>query len=152
MKKKYIVELTSKERSFLKSVVEAPRMAAHKRHHAQMLLKVDEGPEGPGWSDARVAEAFDCKPLAVQRLRQRLVERGFETILEHGNRGSYRAKALDGVAEAHVIALACGEAPAGHNRWSFRLLADQAVALGIVESCSKSSIHRTLKKMNLSLT
>ena len=152
MKKKYIVELTSKERSFLKSVVEAPRMAAHKRRHAQMLLKADEGPEGPGWSDARVAEAFDCKLLAVQRLRQRLVEHGFETILEHGNRGSYRAKAVDGVAEARIIALACGDAPEGHNRWSFRLLADQAVALGIVESCSKSSIHRTLKKMNLSLT
>jgi hypothetical protein len=150
--KKYIVELTSEERSKLRSMIEAPRMAAHKRRHAQMLLKADQGPGGPAWIDTRIAEAFDVRPLAVQRLRQRLVERGFDAALEHGNRGSYRAKALDGRAEAHVIALACGKPPAGRKRWTFRLLADQAVALSIVDSCSKSSMHRALKKTNLSLT
>ena len=150
--KKYIVELTSEERSKLKSIIEAPRMAAHKRRHAQMLLKADQGPGGPAWIDTRIAEAFDVKPLAVQRLRRRLVERGFDAALEHGNRGSYRAKALDGRAEAHVIALACGKPPAGRKRWTFRLLADQAVALSIVDTCSKSSMHRALKKTNLSLT
>lgn len=150
--KKYIVELTREDRSKLKSIIEAPRMAAHKRRHAQMLLKADQGPGGPAWIDTRIAEAFDVKPLAVQRLRQRLVKRGFDAALEHGNRGSYRAKALDGRAEAHVIALACGKPPAGRKRWTFRLLADQAVALSIVDSCSKSSMHRALKKTNLSLT
>lgn len=150
--KKYIVELTSEERSKLKSIIEASRMAAHKRRHAQMLLKANQGPGGPAWIDTRIAEAFDVKPLAVQRLRRRLVERGFDATLEHGNRGSYRAKALDGRAEAHVIALACGKPPAGRKRWTFRLLADQAVALSIVDTCSKSSMHRALKKTNLSLT
>jgi hypothetical protein len=150
--KKYVVELTTEERSQLQEVINADRMAAHKRRHAQMLLKADEGPHGPAWTDAQVAEAFDSRPLAVARLRQRLVERGFDQALEHGNRGSYRAKALDGQAEAHVIALACGDPPAGRNRWTLRLLADQAVALGITPSCSKSSVHRTLKKTNLSLT
>ena len=150
--KKYIVELTTEERSQLKSILDADRMAAHKRRHARMLLKADQGPNGPAWTDARIAEAFDVKPLAVQRLRQRLVERGFAAALEHGNRGSHRAKALDGRAEAHVIAMACGRPPAGRKRWTFRLLADQAVALGVVESCSKSSVHRALKKTNLSLT
>ncbi len=150
--KKYIVELTTEERSKLKSIIEADRVAAHKRRHAQMLLKADQGPDGPAWTDAQVAEAFDVKPLAVQRLRQRLVERGFDMVLEHGNRGGYRAKSLDGRAEAHIIAMACGKPPAGRKRWTFRLLADQAVALNIVDSCSKSSMHRALKKTNLSLT
>ena len=150
--KKYIVELTTEERSQLKNILDADRMAAHKRRHARMLLKADQGQHGPAWTDTRIAEAFDVKPLAVQRLRHRLLERGFDAALKHGNRGSYRAKALDGRAEAHVIAMACGKPPDGRKRWTFRLLADQAVALGVVESCSKSSIHRTLKKMNLSLT
>jgi len=149
--KKYVVELTTEERSQLKAIVKADRMAAHKRRHARMLLKADQGCDGPAWTDKQIAEAFDCKPLAVARLRQRLVERGFEQVLEHGNRGSYRAKALDGEAEAHVIALACGGPPAGRHRWTLRLLADQAVALGITDSCSKSSLHRTLKKTGLSL-
>ena len=150
--KKYIVELTTEERSQLKGIIDADRMAAHKRRHAQMLLKIDQGVNGPVWTDTRIAEAFDVKPLTVKRLRQRLVERGFTAALDHGNRGSYRAKALDGQAEAHVIAMACGKPPTGRKRWTFRLLADQAVALGVVKSCSKSSIHRALKKTNLSLT
>ena len=150
--KKYLVELTAQEREQLKNIINANRMAAHKRRHAQMLLKTDQGKYGPGWTDARVAEAFDVSSPSVERLRKRLVERGVHGALEHGNRGSYRAKALDGEAEAHVIALACGAPPAGRNRWTLRLLADQAVALGITESCSKSSLHRTLKKTSLSLT
>lgn len=150
--KKYVVELTTEERSQLRAIVDADHRAAHKRRHAQMLLKADEGPNGPAWTDAEIAEAFDVKPLAVARLRQRLVDRGFDQVLEHGNRGSYRVKALDGEAEAHVIALACGDPPVGRNRWTLRLLADQVVALDIAPSCSKSSLQRTLKKMNSSLT
>jgi len=150
--KKYIVELTSEERSQLVQIIDAERMAAHKRRHARMLLKLDQGPYGPSWSDAQAADAFDCTPRSTERLRRRLVERGLDAALEHGNRGSYRARALDGIAEAHLIALACGDAPKGHNRWTVRLLADQMVSLGRVNSCGKSSVHRVLKKMNLSLT
>ena len=150
--KKYIVELTTEERSQLNRCIQAERMAAHKRHHARMLLKLDQGLEGPGWSDAKVAEAFDTTPRAAERLRRRLAERGFEGVLEHGNRGSRKVRRLDGAAEAHLIALACGESPVGRNRWTVRLLADQMVALGRVESCSKSAVHRVLKKTNLSLT
>jgi hypothetical protein len=80
-----------------------------------------------------------------------LCERGFQGILEHGNRGARRVRRLDGAAEAHLIALACGEAPEGRNRWTVRLLAEQMVALGIVDSCGKSTVHDTLKKTNLSL-
>jgi len=150
--KTYVVELTTEERSQLKEIIKADRMAAYKRRHAEMLMAADEGPEGPAMKDADVAAAFGCTTKTVERLRQRCVEHGLAAVLEHGNRGSYRAKALDGEAEAHVIALACGEPPAGHQRWTLRLLADQAVALGITESCSKSSVHRTLKKTSLSLT
>ena len=152
MSKKYIVELTREERTQLKEIINAKRMAAHKRRHAQMLLKLDQGPEGPDWSDKQVAAAFDCTARSAERLRRRLVEGGIDVALQHGNRGSYRARALDGVAEAHLIALACGDAPEGYNRWTVRLLSDQMVSLERVESCSKSSVHRALKKTNLSLT
>ena len=150
--RKYIVELTSEERSQLREIINAERMAAHKRRHARMLLKLDQGAHGPGWSDAQVAAAFDCTSRSAERRRRCLVEHGWDAALEHGNRGSYRARKLDGRAEAHLIALACGAAPKGRNRWTMRLLADQMVALGVVDSCGKSSVHRTLKKMNLSLT
>lgn len=152
MNKKYIVELTSEEKMALRKIIGAKRMAAHKRRHAQMLLKVDQGSTGPGWTDAKAGEAFDCTPRTVERLRIRLTERGFDAALEHGNRGSYRARALDGVGEAHLIALACSDPPKGRQRWTVRLLADQMVALKKVGACSKSAVHRVLKKTNLSLT
>ena len=152
MNKKYIVELTSEERTQLVDIIKAKRMAAHKRRHARMLFKLDQGPEGPAWPDTQVAAAFDCTARSAERLRRRLVEGGLEAALQHGNRGCYRARALDGVAEAYLIALACGDPPDGHNRWTVRLLTDQMVALGRVESCSKSSVPRVLKKTNLSLT
>ncbi len=152
MNKKYVVELTSEERSQLREIINAERMAAHKRRHARMLLKLDQGSDGPGWSDTQVGAAFDCTARSAERLRRRLVEGGLKAALEHGNRGSYRSRALDGVAEAHLIALACGDAPEGRNGWTVRLLADQMVSLGLVGSCDKSSVHRVLKKTNLSLT
>ncbi|KKM92578.1 hypothetical protein LCGC14_1217080 [marine sediment metagenome] len=150
--KKYIVELTSEERKTLTDTIQAERMAAHKRRHARMLLKADQGPEGPGWKDADIAIAFDCTIKSVERLRKRLVECGLATALEHGNRGSYRIKKFDGVAEAHLIATACSSAPEGRKRWTVRLLADEMVSLGIVDSCGKTTVHNTLKKTNLSLT
>jgi transposase len=148
--KKYIVELTTEERSRLQTLV--GKGLSHQRKHAQMLLKADQGPEGPGWKDTRIAEAFDCHPTTVENLRRRLVEQGLDAALEHGNRGSYRARKLDGKAEAYLIALTRMEPPDGRSRWGVRLLADQMVAQGYVGSCSHMTVQRTLKKMNLSLT
>jgi hypothetical protein len=150
--KKYVVELTSEERKALTAIIQAERMAAHKRRHARILLKADQSPESPGWKDADIANAFDCTIKSVERLRKRLVEYGLDAAMEHGNRGAYRAKKLDGVAEAHLIATACSSAPEGCNRWTVRLLAEKMVSLGIVDSCSKTTVHNTLKKTNLSLT
>ena len=150
--KKYIVELTTEECSQLNAIIGKDRIAAHKRRHAQMLLKADQGEHGPAWIDADIADAFDCTPVTVENLRKRLVERGLDAALAHGNRGSYRARRLDGRAEAHLIALACGEPPAGRNRWSLRLLADQMVALKHVDECSHMAVKRTLKKTSSSLT
>ena len=117
-----------------------------------MRLAGCQGAGGPSMRDVDVAASVGCTTKPTERLGRRCVGQGVDAALEHGNRGSYRVKALDGEAEAHVIALACGEPPAGRNRWTLKLLADQAVALGITESCSKSSLHRTLKKTSLSLT
>ena len=152
MRKKYIVELTSQEKKMLEAIINADRMAAHKRKHAQMLLKADQGAQGPGWSDIKIADAFDCHRTTVENLRKRLVENGLDKAMEHGSRGSYRIKKFDGVAEAHLIATACSSAPEGRNRWTVRLLADEMVSLGIVDSCGKTTVHDTLKKTNLSLT
>jgi hypothetical protein len=69
--------------------------------------------------------------------------------LERHKRQHYPRK-LDGDGEAHLVALACSQAPAGRSKWTLRLLADQLVELGVVENISHMTVSRTLKKTNLS--
>ena len=56
----------------------------------------------------------------------------------------------DGEAEAKLTALACRQPPQGRARWTMQLLADDAVALHIVESTSDETIRRTIKTTNSS--
>ena len=55
-------------------------------------------------------------------------------------------KLIDGEQEAKVIAMRLGTTPAGFSKWTLRLLAEQVVALEIVESISYETVRRTLKK------
>jgi hypothetical protein len=41
--------------------------------------------------------------------------------------------------------------PAGHGRWTLRLLADKLVELQIVESVCHETVRQALKKTNCSL-
>ncbi len=149
--KQYIVELTSEERSHLQQIVDKGNTTGYRIKYAHILLKADQNKDGPGWSDSKIAEAFDCNVSTVYRLRKRLVEDGFDTVLQHGNAGKYKQRKLDGKAEARLIALACSKPPDGRTRWTVRLLADELVSLGIVDFCGKTTVHETLKKMNYSL-
>lgn len=82
--------------------------------------------------------------------RQRFVEAGLEAALARARaRREYRRK-LDGAAEAHLIAVACGAPPEGRSRWTLRLLAERMVALEYVDSVSHECVRRTLKKTNSS--
>ena len=150
--KKYIVELTTEERSQLEEMAKSSKGSAQHRRRAAILLAVDQGPFGPAMKDDDVSKAYRCRVQSVQRIRKSLIEEGLETCLCHGNTGAPRQKTFDGEAEAHLIALGCSEPPKGRTRWTLRLLAERVVELGIVESCDPATIYHTLKKTNLSLT
>jgi len=59
---------------------------------------------------------------------------------------------ITGDVEAKIVALACGEVPMGCARWTLQLLADKSVELNYIDSITDMSVHRLLKKHNLSLT
>ena len=143
--KKYVVELTSQERKQLEGLIKKGKVAGYKVRHAQMLLKADQGKEGPGWPDQQIAEAFGAHLTTVENLRKRLVEEGLEGALERHKRQNYTRK-LDGEAEARLIAIACSKPPEGRSAWTLRLLADRLVELSVVESISHMTVSRTLKK------
>ena len=70
-KKKYIVTLTSEERSYLRGLISKGKTAALKQRYARILLKTDQGPEGKGWTDEEIQYALDVHPSTVERLRKR---------------------------------------------------------------------------------
>jgi len=147
--KKYVVALTSEERRQLEGLIKKGKVAGYKIRHAQMLLKADQGQEGPGWPDQQIAEAFGAHLTTVECLRKRLVEEGLEAALERHKRQNYTHK-LDGDAEARLIAIACSAPPEGRSEWTLRLLADRLVELSVVDSISHMTVSRTLKKTSSS--
>lgn len=145
MKKKYIVDLTVDERSLLKEVVKKLKGTSQKVKRANILLKADAG--GPGWTDARIAEALDCRTKTVENVRQRFVEQGFDITLNGKKREKPPTeKLLDGEQEAKIIAMRLSTPPAGYGKWTLRLLARKVVELEIVDSVSYQTVRRTLKK------
>ena len=146
MVKKYIVRLTEAERATLADVVKKLKGTGQKVRRAQILLKADA--DGPAWTDARIAEAFDCRTKTVENVRQSLVERGFQVTLDGAKRATPPTpKKLDGKQEAQVIAMRLGPPPAGYANWSLKLLARRVVQLKIVDAISHETVRRTLKKV-----
>ena len=145
MEKKYIVRLTDEERNALCEVVKKLKGTSQKVRRAQVLLKADA--DGPNWTDKKIADAFSCRTKTVENIRQRLVTDGFKIALNGKKRDTPpRQKLLDGEQEAKVIALRLGVPPKGFANWSLRLLAEQVVELGIVDSVSHETLRKTLKK------
>jgi len=145
MRKKYIVRLTDEERETLQQIVDKFKGSSQKVRRAQVLLKADA--EGPGWTDAKIADAFGCRTKTVENIRERLVTQGFDVTLDGQPRLQPPCpKLLGGEQEAQLIALRLGAPPPGFANWSLRLLAERVVALEIVDSISYETVRRTLKK------
>jgi len=145
MHKKYIVRLTEHEREQLDALLRKGKTAAYKIKHANMLLTADA--DGAAWRDEAIAAAFSVHTRTVAGMRERFVEQGLEAAL--GRKKQERPSQqpiFDGEAEAHLIALRCSEPPAGHARWTLRLLADTVVEWAMVASASHETVRRTRKK------
>ena len=86
----------------------------------------------------------------MERVRRRCVEEGVEAALGRKEQLNRRRKKLDGQGEAHLIALACSQPPEGRVSWTLQMLADGLMEREIVDSISRETVRRTLKKTNSS--
>ncbi len=145
--KKYVVTLTAEERVELTRLLTAGRTAAQKLAHARILLKADAAPDGPAWTDDRIAEAVEVSTDTVARVRQRFVEQSLGAALDRkkADRPPVPPK-LDGRAEARLVTLACSSPPDGRKRWTMQLLADKLVELEVVDAVSDETVRRALQK------
>jgi transposase len=148
--KKYIVRLTSEEQAQLSQMIRRGKAAARTLLHARILLKADSNPTTPAGSDEAISQMLEVHATTVARVRQRFVEEGLDAALRPRPTKRQYVRKLDGAAEAHLLALACGPAPTGQAQWTLRLLADKLVELQHVPAVSYETVRRTLKKTNCS--
>ena len=145
MYKKYVVRLSDEERGICQGVIKKLKGSSQKARRAQILLKADA--DGPAWPDAKIAEAYDCRVQTIENLRKRLVTEGFDLALDGLKRLSPPTPPkLDGEGEAKLIAMRLGKPPVGYGHWTLQLLADELVALEVVDSISYETVRKTLKK------
>jgi hypothetical protein len=145
-KTKYTVELTEAERAQLRTLIGSGIAPARTLTRARILLKANQGEGGAGWTDAAIAGALEVHPATVARVRRAYVDAGVDAALARKRPDRVYARVLDGVAEAHLVAVACSDPPAGRERWTLRLLADELVRLEVVETVSYETVRRTLQQ------
>lgn len=150
MNHKYIVTLTDEERQELRTLIQKGRTQGYRIKHAQILMKLDEIPENQDWTYDKIKEAYHATPHTISQIAKRFVTGGVEAALGRKEQVN-RHRKIDGRVEAHIIAIACSEAPEGRERWTLQLIADELVRLGVVDSISDTAVMEILKKTNLSL-
>lgn len=145
----YRIKLASDERSALEEIRDRGSNKSARFKHALALLMCDEGVAGPALEDSEIATALGIKAITVERLRKRCCEVGPLAAIERKKRETGpREIKLTGEVEAHVTRLACSDPPEGHTRWTLALIAGKLVELQVVESISRPSIGKVLKKAN----
>lgn len=146
-KQVYRVDLSKDERDHLENLISSGVDKARKLTRARILLKADEG-----WTDEAIADALDVGRATVGRIRQRYCEAGLSRAINRKRPDREYERKVDGEVEAHLVALVCGDPPAGYAEWSLRLLAERLVRLEQVEldSISHETVRRALKKTNSS--
>jgi hypothetical protein len=148
---RYKVTLTKHEHEELHGIINKGSHSSQKFRNAYILLNVDEGEFAEKVTNQQLSKVLKIGMRTIDRVKKKFVEEGFDSALERstGTR-SYDRKA-DGDFEAHLISLACSEAPEGYARWSLRLLSERMVELKHVDSISHETVRKVLKKTNLNL-
>jgi hypothetical protein len=150
-RKVYRIKLTSEERETFTQVATGKRgklqIAAWKVQRANAMLKCDESEQGPGWTDEKIAEAYATTTRSLENWRKQAALQGPLSLLERKPRATPPTpRILDGEKEAQLTKIACSTPPDGRSRWTLQMLADELVALEIVDSISADTVGRVQKK------
>ncbi len=143
MKKQFY--LSKADRAYLQDLLSKGSLKVKIYKRAQGLLYLDQG--------KGVVEIGDLLNVGYQTVsRWRLNYRQLGLLGLEDKARSGRPLRIDGDQRAKITALACSDAPAGHARWTIRLLSDKAVELGLVEHLSHTHVRKILKKTNYNRT
>jgi len=147
--KRYKIKLTQEEVGELMSIINKGSHTSHTFRTAYILLNCDGGDFSEKVTNEQISKILKVGMRTIDRIKKRFMEEGMEGVLERKASSRVYEKKIDGDTEAKLVQLCCSEPPAGHAKWSLRLLADRMVELEYVESISYVSVRNILKKTNL---
>jgi len=151
MKKKHRVKLSEEERCEVQVLSEGERTPKSIGRRCRVLLLADEMVGKPA-NHEEIAVRCGVSSATVYNVVRDYHTQGLSYALRRReHKEPPRKRIVTGEQEARIIALACGEVPDGHARWSIRLLQEKVVELEIMESVGRETIRMTLKKRNYSL-
>ena len=147
---KYRVTLDAEERAALEQLVSTGKSASRKLTHARVLLLADTK-QGEAHSDDDIFTALGVSLKTISRIRKRFVTEGLDAAIDHRPQPVRPDKIkIKGNVEQKLIELACTDPPRGRCHWTLRLLADEMVVLGLVDSISTETVRQALKKTTFS--
>jgi transposase len=143
---KYRVTLDAEERAALEQLVSTGKSAGRKLTHARILLLAD-ATQGAGHTDDDIVSALGASPKTIARVRRRFVIEGVDAAIDHRPQPARPDKIkIKGDVEQKLVHLACTDPPRGRCHWTLKLLADEMVVLGLVDSISTETVRQALKK------
>ena len=148
------IYLTIEEQEYLRNIVKSGVHNSHAITRARVLLMLDRSGKSDHVRYKRTAEYAGISVQAVYNMRDEFYENhDVEAYITRKKRVTPpRKPKLDGEGEAKIIALACSKPPEGCSRWTVRLVTARALELHLVDELSYVTVHRLLKKRNISLT
>lgn len=145
----YRVALTESERENLIKNTKSGKWVPQEVKRAKILLKADTNGNFC-WEEKKIAKHVGCSISTVKNIKLRFCKKERLKAVKDKPR-SGRPKIVDGEIEAHIVATACSAPPEGRTRWTIQLISDKIAVLEEGHMCSKTTVGRTLKKINLSL-
>lgn len=151
--KKRPVVLTEVDREELVRVTTTGVHPASMIRRARVLLALDTSQGEIGLKE-EIAARLEVSGETLRLVAKRFAETGGDVQATIGRKkppGPPVPSPVTGEVEARLIALACTAPPAGHARWSLRLLEKKVALMDDLPDLDHSTIGRVLKKRNFAL-
>jgi transposase len=148
------VNLTTEMRKELEQFTTTGVRSVKLLKRARIILALDISTGIKPENEEKIAKRTEVSRQTIQNVKKDFfASANISSFLQRKKRETPPVSAkMTGELEAHIIALACSEAPEGFSKWSLRLLADKCIELDYIDKISHMTVSRVLKKHNLSLT
>ena len=101
-----------------------------------------------GAAAAEAAKMVRLTPKAVRDVARRYRQGGLERALYDKARPGKKAL-LDASSQQRIVAMVCGNPPAGRARWNVRLIAEEAVKRKLVPQLGRETVRVLLQNHDL---